>query len=238
MPQILTTNAIILCPHGGKGTTAPSDPKWTINGGYVSLENDVGVLACPFVPLPCIGYRLQSMGLNATQIDGRKVILVTDFNQTFTGLPLLMTETHTTIDNSTPAPIPPRQSAPPLSPALADTVQPVVVAVPPALAFNSTTMQPVSLAAAFTLTSDFPSQWILTLINEPAKYNLDVTNGVPPGLVVVPPGGDWSTPVLTVSVTLTAVFMAALGIGLHHFFMTGVSRRGLSGYAEMILTVT
>ena len=64
------------------------------------------------------------MGLNASQIDGQKVILVTDFNQSFTGLPLTMAETHTTIDNSTPAPIPAGQPAPPLSPALADVVKP------------------------------------------------------------------------------------------------------------------
>ena len=62
------------------------------------------------------------MGLNATQIDGRKVILVTDFNQTLTGLPLLMTESHQTFDESTPAAIPTGQPAPPLSPEMADLV--------------------------------------------------------------------------------------------------------------------
>src|ERR1051326_5236054 len=133
MPKPLTTNAQILCPHGGIGTSIPSDPKWTINNGFVLLENDTGTLACPYLPYPCIGYQLKSMGLNATQIDGRKVILDTDFNQTFTGLPLFITEFHQTIDNSTVAPIPSGQDAPPLSPELADTVRPVVTAVPPAL---------------------------------------------------------------------------------------------------------
>ena len=72
MPQVLTTNALIVCPHGGLGVTTPSHPKWSINGGMVAVQGDVGVLTCPFLPLPCAGYQLQSMGLNSTQIDGRQ----------------------------------------------------------------------------------------------------------------------------------------------------------------------
>ena len=41
MPQILTTNAMILCPHGGTGSTVPTIPKWPINGGYVAVEGDI-----------------------------------------------------------------------------------------------------------------------------------------------------------------------------------------------------
>ena len=41
-------------------------------------------------------------------------ILETDFNQTFTGLPLPITEHHHAIDNSTPAPVPNGGEAPPL----------------------------------------------------------------------------------------------------------------------------
>jgi hypothetical protein len=174
VPQILTTNAVILCPHLGKGTSTPTNPKWSVNGGVVLVENDAGVLACPFLAYPCIGYQLRSMGLNATQIDGRKVMLTTDFNQTLTGLPLTMIETHQMIDNSTTAPIPPGQAAPPLSPELADVVKPVVSGVPPILAFNSATMQPVTLSAAFTLVSAHPLKWILTLINESLKTNVDL----------------------------------------------------------------
>jgi hypothetical protein len=111
MPQVLTTNALILCPHMGPGTSIPSDPKWSVNGGFVLLENDVGTLACPYLPCPCVGYVLQSMGLNATEVDGRKVILVTDFNQTLTGLPLTITEFHQTYDDSVPAALPPGYSA-------------------------------------------------------------------------------------------------------------------------------
>ena len=66
MPQVLTTNAMIVCPHGGLGTTIPTVPKWQINGGYVTVEGDSGTLSCPFGLFPCTRYQLGSMGLNAT----------------------------------------------------------------------------------------------------------------------------------------------------------------------------
>ena len=241
MPQVLTTHAVILCPHGGIGTSMPTNPKWSVNGGIVLLENDTGTLACPFLILPCLGYQLRSMGLNASRIDGQKVILATDFNQTFTGLPLTMTETHTTIDNSTPAPVPVGQPAPPLSPALADAVKPTVTGAPLALAFNSVTLQPAIVTASFTLFSAFPLQWLLTLISEVPPSHSDITDGVPPNLVVAPAGGGWSIPTLTVTITMNVAYMGGLGIGKHHFFMTGVSQRGLSNLpngAEIVLTVT
>jgi hypothetical protein len=241
MPQVLTTNAVILCPHGGIGTSIPTNPKWSVNGGVVLLENDLGTLACPFLILPCLGYQLRSMGLNESQIDGRKVILATDFNQTFTGLPLTMAEFHTTIDNSTPVPIPAGQPAPSLSPALADTVQPTVMGAPLALAFNSVTQQPAIVTASFTLSSAFPLKWLLTLLSEVPPSHSDITNGAPPNLVVAPAGGGWSTPALAVTMTMNAAYMSGLGIGKHHFFMTGVSQRGLSNLphgAEIVLTVS
>ena len=253
MPQVLTTNAQILCPHGGKGVSTPTMPVWSVNGGYVLLEGDPGVLSCPFI-VPCGGYTLRSMGLNATTINGRKVILVTDFNQTFTGLPLAMIETHPVQDNTSPAPLPSAPSTsggssgspdssgnieePPLPPELMDMVKPIVIVAPPVLAFNSTTMLPPTAMATFTLSSAFPMQWVLTLINGVARVNLDVTKGLPPGLTVAPPGGKWGSPSLTVVITLTAPYMASLGIGTHDFYMTGVSKRGLSGYAMISLTVS
>ena len=238
MPQVLTTNALILCPHGGKGTTIPTMPLWSINGGYALLEGDTGTLACPFVLCPCVGYTLKSMGLNATTLNGRKVILVTDFNQSFTGLPLTMTEFHQTMDNTSPAPLPSGQSSQAPSPPMADTAKPVVVAAPPVLAFNSMTMLPPVLPIVFTLSSPFPMSWNLTMLNGVAKINLDLTKGLPPGAIVAPAGGVWPSPMLVVTVTLNAVFMAALGPGTHHFYMTGVNQRGLSGFAECILTVS
>jgi len=235
MPLVLTTNAQIFCPHTGKGTTVPAHPKWTVNGGYVAVEGDTGTLTCPFVPVPCGGYTLQSMGLNATEIDGQKVILVTDFNTTFTGLPLLITDFHQMHDDSTPAPIPRGQSAPPATPEMADLVSPIVVAAPPAAPFSITTPSPVVFT--FTLTTDYPLLWKLVLINSTLKTHSDLTNGAL-GAVVAPAGGSWSSPSLVVTLSLTPAFMTALTAGTHYFYMTGVSKRGLSSYAEAQLTVS
>jgi len=163
---------------------------------------------------------------------------VTDFNQTVTGLPLLIAETHTTIDNSTPAPVPAGADAPPLSPELLETTPPAVLPVMPTATFNSTTMMPATLPLAFTLSSLFPLKFVATRLSEPPNAKAeDLTNGVA-GAVVTPAGGDWATPVLTVTLTLSAAYMASLGIGFHRFYITGVNQRGLSASAESLLTVT
>lgn len=236
MPQVLTTNAVITCPHGGVGTTVPTSPLWLVQGGVVCAEADAGTLSCVFI-VPCVGYTLKSMGLNSTKIAGRKAILATDFQQTVTGLPLTIVETHTTFDNSTPAPIPAGQNAPPLSAELSDHTKPVVVAAPPAVPFVTATMLPATAPVVFTLTHPYPLQWILTLINGTTGVNADVTNGLP-GLTVTPAGGSWSSPVLVVTATMTAAFMAALSPGMHYLYMTGVSKRGLSAYAQATITVS
>lgn len=237
MPQLMTTNALVFCPHGGKGTSIPSMPIWSIQGGFVLRENDTGVLACPSVP-SCASYVLKSMHLNATLIDGVPAVLVTDFNQTLTGLPLLIAETHTTIDNSTPAPVPAGADAPPLSPELLDTTPPVVAPVMPIATFSSTTMTPATLPLAFVVSSLFPLKFVATRLSEPPNAgHEDLTNGAS-GAVVTPTGGDWTTPVLTVTLTLSAVYMATLGVGIHRFYITGVNKRGLSASAVSVLTVT
>ena len=229
MPQLLTTNAQIFCPHGGKGTTVPSVPKWQINGGFVCVEGDVGTLACPFLIYPCVGYKLQSMGLNATKIDQRRAMLVTDFNQSFTGLPLLMMETHPVFDQSTPAPIPAGQPVPPLSPEMTDLVAPVVTV--PQAPFPFSMSAPAPVVITFNLTSDHPLKWILTLIDEtPPGQNIDLTNGLPGAVTVVPSGGQWTAPSTTVVVTLTPPFLAGLAQGKKDLFLAGVSQRGLSGH--------
>jgi hypothetical protein len=236
MPQVLTTNATIMCPHGGLGSTVPAIPKWQINDGYVAVEGDTGTLSCPFVLFPCTGYQLRSMGLNASEIDGRKVILVTDFNQSVTGLPLVMTEFHQTFDESTPAPIPAGQPAPPPSDEMADLSKPVVT--PPLQIFPfSISTTPVPVVATFNLVTDHPLQWMLTLINTTLKYHQDLTAGAP-GATVVPANGQWNTPSLTVTVTLTPAFVAALTVGTHHLFLTAISRRGLSERAEAQIGVS
>ena len=236
MPQVLTTNATIMCPHGGIGSTVPTIPKWQINGGYVAVEGDNGTLSCPFGLFPCTGYQLRSMGLNASEIDGRKVILVTDFNQSVTGLPLVMTEFHQTFDESTPAPIPAGQPAPPPSDEMADLSKPVVT--PPLQIFPfSISTTPAPIVATFNLTAAHPLRWMLTLINTTLKKNRDLTSGAP-GAAVAPANGQWSTPGLTVTVTLTPPFVAELTPGTHYLFLTAISRRGLSDYAEAHIEVT
>src|SRR5437773_2654525 len=234
MPQILTTNAVITCPHLGKGTTFPSLLKWQINGGYVCVEGDMGMLACPYAPFPCIGYTLQSMGLNATKIDQKKVMLVTDFNKTQTGLPLLMVETHPVLDQSTPAPIPAGQQAPPQSPELADLVAPIVIvtAPPTPSPFKITPPPPpVPVVVSFSMTTDHPVKWVLTLIDDtPPGQNIDLTNGIPGAVTVVPSGGQWDSPSLPIVVTLMPRFLAGLAPGHKDLFLTGVSKRGLSGF--------
>jgi hypothetical protein len=203
----------------------------------VLLENDPGTLACPFLQVPCGGYQLRSMGLNATTVDGRRVILATDFNQSATGLPLTMVETHQTFDDSSPAPLPVGGHAGPPPPELADTSPPIIAALPPILAFSTTTPTP-ALAASFSLSASHPWRRVLTLLNGSLKTSADLTENQPPGLTVLPSGGTWDTPQLTVTLLLTAAFMTALGVGEHHLFMTGISRRGLPGFANLQLTVS
>jgi hypothetical protein len=237
VPQVLTTNAQIFCPHGGKGTTLPTHPKWTVNGGYVSVEGDTGVLACPFLLFPCVGYTLRSMGLNATQIDGARVILVTDFNQSYTGLPLFMAEFHPAYDDSTPAGIPAGQSAPPPSPQMADLVPPIATPPVPAAVPFSISTTPTPVVITFTLTATHPLRWMLTLLNTSLGVHIDLTNGAP-GADVAPSGGDWSSPVQQIVVTLSPPFMAALTPGTHYLYLTGISQRGLSGHSNAVLTVS
>jgi hypothetical protein len=234
MPLVLTTNALITCPHGGVGTTIPLSPIWTVNEGFVAADGDSGKLTCIFIP-PCVGYTLQSMGLNATKIDGRNAMLVTDFTQSFTGLPLTIKDFHTTSDDSTPAPIPTGQSAPPPSPALADLVPPVIVATPPTMPFVLSAPAPV--AFNFSLSSDYPLQWILTLINPQTGQNFDLTNGAP-GVTVIPSGGSWTTPTLDVAITMTPAFLEPLLAGTSQLYMIGVSQRGTSGKTIATITIT
>jgi hypothetical protein len=99
-------------------------------------------------------------------------------------------------------------------------------------------MQPATLAASFTLSHPFPMQWVLTLISEPQARNQDLTDGLAPGLTVAPAGGNWTTPTLSVQLNFTAAYMASLGVGLTHFFMAGVTKRGLTNFAEIVLTVS
>jgi len=239
-PKVLTTNAIVLCPHGNLGQSQSADPTWSINGGFVLVEGDPGIFPLPCASLiQCVGYTLRSMGLNATQIKGKKVILATDFNQTETGLPLTMIETHQVVDQTTPAPIPDGQNAPPLPPPMTDEAKPVVSVVPAApFNFSLASGLPAALAATFTLTSAHPLKWILTLIHDPGGPVDHLNDTQPAGLTLTPSDSAWNVSPLNVDLNLTAAYMGTLLPGTHRFFMTGVSQRGLSNFVELDLTVS
>jgi hypothetical protein len=241
MPRVLTTKASIVCPHGGVGTSIPSDPKWIVNGGAVLLDGDAGTLTCVFKP-PCFGYQLRSMHLNATHVDGPNVMLDTDFTQSITGYPLKITEFHQTFDNSSPVPILPGQSPPPTPPELQEIDEPTVVADPVDLAFSlsafGTSGQPLALNMIFTLQSQFPRLWILSMLSAPTGQHREITQGEPPDIIVAPAGGGWPSNNLAVTVMLTGGFMATLPVGDHHFVLTAVNFRGKSRYAEVNLKVS
>lgn len=240
MPRVLTTNATIMCPHGGKGTTMVTTP-YADAQGLVAAEGDPGTLSCVFT-VPCVGYTLASMGLNASYIAGRRVILETDFQKSFTGLPLTISETTNLIDESTPAPLPAGATSAPLAPELLDLAPPVVTAAPSAVTFVSTATPPTPAMAVvvFSLASAYPLSWSLTLLNTVAGTSVDATNGLPSGLVVTPAGGSWTSPTLVVTATLSAAFMASLGPNPvpHELYMTGVSKRGKPASACFRITVT
>jgi hypothetical protein len=236
----MTQNATVQCAHGTPGQSTPlvQPAKWLVNDGAVLLENDTGDFPlCVFNP-PCKKYILKSMGLNATTVDGRRVILVTDFQQSVTALPMTITETHQVYDDTSPAGLTDGGPPPPADPEMTDLIAPVVVAAPPALAYNIATMSPAPLPVTFSLTSAHPMQWVLTFLNGVGSTSEDATNGLPTGLVPAPPGGAWTTPQLVVAVMLMSSFFASAGQGLHHLYMTGVSKRGLSGFAEVKINVT
>lgn len=235
MPRLLTTAAQLICPHAGTGTTTPSAPIVSIGAGIACVEGDTGVIAgCVQIP-PCVSYTLQSMGLNATEISNKKAILETDFQVTNTGLPITRIETNDTNDESTPAPLAPG-AGPAATPAMADLVAPIVVAAPPAATFVIHIGTPPVLPLVFTITSGFPLQWSLALLNGTTQQSQDATNGVP-GLVVAPPGGGWQSPSLVVTATATAAFFSSLTPGLHALYMTAVSQRGLFGLGKVAITV-
>jgi hypothetical protein len=101
--------------------------------------------------------------------------------------------------------------------------------------FSITTPTPV--AFNFTLTSDHPLKWILTLINETLGTHMDLTNGAP-GATVTPSGGSWPSPTLNITVTMTPAFVAALTPGTTQLYLTGISQRGLSGHAIGTINIT
>jgi hypothetical protein len=246
MPQVLTTLAKVTCLHGLPGITTPMSLKWSIRSGFVAAENDTGKIACPI----CVGYTLKSMNLNTSTLEGRKVIMVTDFEQTDTGLPILMLETHKVFDN-TISPAAASLSSPTAVPgmpaALTDMVPPTVSPPVASSTFVVHTQLPAAIPVVFNLYTAYPLRWQLIRVQEPAlppppppasPPRFDLTNGAT-GVTVTPSGGAWATPHLTVTLNLEAAYMLTLTPtpAVHHFYMIGVSRRGLFGYNVFDLTV-
>lgn len=245
MPKVLTRNALIQCPHGGIGQSIPSQTSVVIAGAPVLVDGDTGVipncLNLPPAGVPCAGYVLRSMGLNAVTVSGRRAIMDTDFEQSVTGYPLVLNEFHQVEDLSLPVVVSPGGTfaAPP---ELQDTDLPTVAAVPPVLTFSKTafanTGAPPFLSATFTLASRFPNSWMLTIIVPPDST--DITSSAPTGLTVQPSGGLWSVSPLTITVTLTGAYMAALPVlpVKVSFVMVGINRRGRSAFSEAVLEVS
>ena len=216
----------------------PGSIACTVDGGAVLAENDAGVIT-PTNPFCwCVKYTLRSMGLNASTIGGRKVVLESDFNVTDMGLPLLIKETHKAFDLSTPVPLPPLGPIPGLPPELLDESKPVVTATIPVDTFKRPGT-PATLVVNFTLAAAFPWKRSLIRLGEATFGDReDLTPGKPPGATVSPSGDSWTTPNLSVTLTLTAAYMNGLKDGGHNFFMTGVSRRGWPGFQAARLKVT
>lgn len=246
MPKIWTTNAQVSCPHGGGGRSIPVPPRQaTITGGEILLDGDQGVFdspPCVNTP-PCAGYALVSMGLTATTIQGRNVMLVSDFVQTYTGFPLTKTESHVVDDKTLPG-TPPATGAV-IPPEMREDDTPSVLVVPPTFPFSiatfGSTSQPATVPFSFSLSSQYPLKWMLWQVGPPA-VQLDVSAGIPSQVTVVPvgasPDGTWSSPSATVSVTITGTYLATLTPGKHDFVLTAVNRRGLSTYAQAEVVVS
>ena len=241
MPRVLTTNAQILCAHGTPAVKKlPIAPLWTINGGTVLVEDDSGTFpSCPSL-IKCGEYVLRSMGFNATFVSGRKVILDTDFNLSATGLPLTMIEIHPVFDETTPAAIPDGEPAPPLPPEMTDLVKPEVSASLTEATYILATQLPSPIVVTFTLKSAHPMLWILTQIDEsgPPPGFTNRTNTQPAGMAIdTTSRGVWNVSPFNIKLTLTSAFMNFLLPGDHRFFLTGVSQRGLSSFAQLKLIV-
>jgi hypothetical protein len=171
------------------------------------------------------------------------VVLETDVQQSLTGLPLTVADTHSTLDDSTPAPLRPGSGAPAPQPdpALQDTDPPHVTVAPPSMAFTISTSLPPVVVFTFTLTAAHPQSHRVTLLNTVALQSVDLTAGTVPGASVAPAGDAWDGSPLTVVVTLTAPFMTALGPSTaapHELYVSGMSQRGIPGFAKATLAVS
>lgn len=239
MPKVLTTKAQITCPHTGRGTSTPAGSTLAYAGGGVLTDGDQGTIANCTYQVKCASYQLTSLQLNSMYVSGKRVMLVTDFIQSNTGYPLTVTDSHQVFDQTVPAKLAPG-ATPVTPPELREDDHPSVTVSPSTLPFSkagfANSGSPVTLPFVFTLSSQFPRRW--TLFRTGPMLSGDIAAGIPTSITVVPPGGTWSTPSLTVSVKVTGTFANTLDIGTHTFVLTAVNHRGLWGMAEAMLTVS
>ncbi|MFQ5812409.1 MAG: hypothetical protein ACE5I2_04350 [Anaerolineae bacterium] len=166
-------------------------------------------------------------------VDGRNVMLVTDFVQSNFGFPLTIQENHSVFDNTTPAPLP-DGDIPAIPRELREDDQPQVSVTPESLEVSLAAAQPgVLLPFEFTLQSEFPRQWSL-LDNNTG----DITYGAGADILVTPAGGNWVSSPLTVTMSISGTYVSELSPGEHGFFLTAINHRGLWAMAEAKLTVT
>jgi hypothetical protein len=238
VPKVLTTAAVVRCPHGGQGSSMPAGTPLLFAGGAVLADGDQGTIALCTNQVQCKTYKLSSMQLNSMYVGGKRIMLVTDFIQTDTGFPLAVTESHNVVDQTVPSPLAPG-ATPTTPPELREDDKPAVtvtVAPPPfSKSGFANSGQPVSLPFAFSLTSLFPRRWTLWRISPGLSQEL--TAGLPPGITVAPSGGAWAASPLTVAMTVTGAFVATMDVATHSFVLTAVNHRGLWGMAEAKLAV-
>ena len=235
MPKIWTANAKVSCPHGGGGTSQAIPPRLAkISGGEILLDGDQGVFdspPCTNTP-PCVGYACRSMGLNATSIQGRPVMLVSDFTQTYTGFPVTVVESHVVDDKTLPGTPPATGQV--IPPEMQETDTPTVVCVPPSAPVLDRGLQqhePAGDAALHLLALEPVPAEVDALAGRAAGDAARRHRRHPGQVTVVPvgasPDGTWSSPSATVSVTITGTYAATLAPGNHEFVLTAVNRAGL-----------
>jgi hypothetical protein len=233
MPLIMTKNAIVNCPHGGTGQNVTSQNKYFVKSFPVLIDGDRGIIPpsdCKFPPAgpPCTSYELNSMKLNSTFIDGKNIMLVTDFVISNTGFPLILSETHFVEDNASLNP----GETPTIPSFLLNLIKPIVSAAPPFAIFKKSAPTPLSFV--FSVNSAFPFKWKLTkLSNQEPDDTQDFTNST----MVTPGGGEWKTNTMSINLVLEPVYLQDLSIGKHHFVMAGIDERGNSDYATANLVI-
>lgn len=240
MPLIMTKNAIVTCPHGGTGTNIPTQNKVFVKGSPVMVDGDSGsILGCTFPALGgplCVSYKLNSMKLNSAYIDGKNIMLVTDYVLSNTGFPLIISETHFVEDNTTPAPLKPGEK-PSFPPFLLNLIKPQVQVTPPSSYTYSLSSNPPTVPTIFdfTLFSSFPLEWKLTELKK-QPLPPDIIKDLTDSYMVTPKGGEWSDNILKINLKIPSTEFSS--VGKYFFTMTAIDQRGNADNANAEVEIT